>query len=162
MPRARDGGQVSAATPAPGRKGSVGSKGAAKAGDSRPATPMTPAITAAAPRNQSGASRSATDCASVEPKARMTRSRSRSVGMAGMANGMAAEVPAAAAGQDLRRRQSSASVAAAAGEPEVVDLCGTSSDRGDSGAKPSLEASDSEDAVESDDDGPIVREVPFR
>lgn len=160
----RDAGAAGTATPAPSRKASGGRK--AQAGDSRPATPVTPAITAAVPRNQSGASAAAADSASVEPKSRMTRSRSRSVGMAGMANGGASDAAAAAAGGgQMRGRQRSASAvadAAAAEEPEVVDLCGTSSDRCDGDAAASPEASDSDEGMDSDENLPVVREVPFR
>lgn len=129
----RDAGRPAAATPAQKPKVSRTAKA-----DSRPVTPATPAATANVPRNQSDASLRAD---SAEPRARMTRSRSQSVGMASMAVAAAAE--------------------AAAAEPEVVDLCGTSSDQAaDDTASP--EASDSQVAASSEEDVPVMRELPHR
>lgn len=154
---ARDTGHTAAATPAPKSKAS---SGRAAKGDSRPVTPATPAVTAGVPRNQSSASLRADS----EPKSRITRSRSQSVGMASMANAAAADADAAVPAdseQPQRLRHSASAAAAPAAEPEVVDLCGTSSDRG-AGDAATAEESGSEAAASSDEDTPVTRELPNR
>lgn len=140
-------------------------------GSSRPATPATPAVTAAAPRNQeSGAAAAATDRASgmaTEPQTRLTRSRSRSMGVGTSAPAAAAQ-PAAEAVRQMRRRPSEASVAAAVESADVVDLCDTSLEEA-GGAAALLQdevsgqsASAAEEPADSENDEPVVREVPHR